>query len=285
VKLASVLWSRGLGIAVVEEDSLVDVVAANPSLPSDMRVLLAMGNGGRELVEEACKNAPRYPLDFSKLMPPVLDPPHFFGVGLNYRDHAREVGRELKGVPAVFAKLPESVNRPFGSVIRPGFSDTLDYEGELGIVIGQRCHAISAVEARGVIAGYVVVNDFSIREYVNPSHLALGKGYSGHGPFGPWITTSDEVCDPHDLRISTWVNGDLRQDSSTSLMATGCYDLVEFISRFVTLQPGDIISTGSPAGSAAGFEKPKYLKPGDKVRVEIEKLGYIENLIVRSGGA
>jgi len=188
-------------------------------------------------------------------------------VGLNYRDHAAEVGRALPEVVPVFAKLASAVSPPFATIARP--AESFDYEGELGVVIG----------AGGRIAGYVVVNDLTIRAMAKPDTLVLGKSAPGCAPFGPWITTADEILDPHALRIETRVNGEVRQSSSTAELHQRIPALLAFIGGQVRLQAGDIIATGSPAGSGVGFDPPRWLTPGDVVRVEIEHLGHIEHLI------
>lgn len=223
-------------------------------------------------------DGPRQPLDPLRLRPPIPAPPAFLGVGLNYRDHAREVGRTLGAMPPVFAKGQGAVAPPFGTIASP--FPSLDYEGELGIVIGRRCHRIGEGDAADHIAGYVVVNDVTVRELVTPDTVMLGKGGAGHGPFGPWLTTADEVADPHDLALTTHVNGELRQSSSTRELHRGVFALVAWLAAALVLEPGTVIATGSPGGSGAGFAPPRWLVPGDVVRVAIERLGAIEQRVV-----
>ena len=157
----------------------------------------------------------------------------------------------------------------------------MDYEGELGVVIGRRCRHVAAADAMAVVAGYVVVNDLSVRDWQlrSPTHT-LGKSFDTHGPFGPWLVTRDEVPDPHALRLRTWVNGELRQDGHTSEMIHRIEDMVAELSTAFTLEPGDVLTTGSPAGVGALMDPPRYLAPGDRVRVEIEGLGHIENPVI-----
>jgi len=180
-----------------------------------------------------------------------------------------------------FNKQVSCVAGPYDPVHKPWVSDQFDYEGELGVVIGKRCRHVRAEEAGEVVAGYVVVNDLSVRDWQMraPTHT-LGKSFDTHGPFGPWLVTPDEIPDPHALRIRTWVNGELRQDSNTSLMIHRIEAMVAELSTAFTLEPGDILSTGSPAGVGGLMDPPRYLNPGDLVRVEIESIGAIENRVI-----
>lgn len=274
MKLATYAFEDGAGPARVADDeaTVVDLRGLAPSV----RALLEAD----ALAVAAAHAGPVHPLDRACLLAPVPDARAFLGVGLNYRDHAAEVGRALPDVPPVFAKLPAALNGPHGDVPLSRHSDTLDYEGELGVVIGRRVHDASEADARGAVAGYVVVNDVTVRALARPDTLVLGKSGAGHAPFGPWITAADAVPDPHALRLRTWIDGELRQDSTTAQLHHGVFALVSFISRALVLQPGDVIATGSPAGSGVGLRPPRYLRAGQVVRVAIEGLGHIENRIV-----
>jgi len=274
MKLATYAYEDGIGIGAVLGEAVADLRAVAPT----MRALLADPDGLARAAA-AIGLAPRHALDRARLRAPIPDPRAFLGIGLNYRDHAAEVGRPLPETPAVFAKLAASVAPPYGSIERPGWSETLDYEGELGVVIGRPAAGVTAARAPAHVAGYVVVNDVTMRALAKPDTLVLGKSGRGHGPFGPWLTTADEVPDPHALSIRTWVNGELRQDSSTAQLHRGVFELVEIVSRVVPLEPGDVIATGSPRGSGVGFAPPRWLVPGDRVRVEIERLGAIEHRV------
>ena len=174
------------------------------------------------------------------------------------------------------------MNDPFGDVHRPNASDWLDYEGELGFIIGKECRHVSYENAKNCIYGYTVVNDFSIRDWQfrGPPHtMTMGKSWDTHCPFGPYIVTSDEIDDPHNLALKTFVNDEERQNTNTNLMIYDCYTLIEYLTTAFTLEPGDLIPTGTPEGSAVTTQN--WLKPGDKVKVEIEGLGYIENNIIQ----
>jgi 2-keto-4-pentenoate hydratase/2-oxohepta-3-ene-1,7-dioic acid hydratase in catechol pathway len=276
MRLASYRFEDSIGVAAVEEELVVD---CRPFAGASMRAFLAQGQEALAGLRAFAATAVTQLLDNERLLPPVPDPALFIGVGLNYRKHAAEMGRELPRSPALFTKAPASINTPHGLILRDPAAPSLDYEGELGIVIGRTCRKVPEASAAEVIAGYVVVNDVTVRERITPDAVMLAKGGDTHGPFGPWITTADEIPDPHDLGIRTWVNGEVRQDGSTADLHFGCFELVARISAALTLRPGDIITTGSPAGSGSGFQPPRWLEPGDVVRVEIDRIGAIEHVV------
>jgi 2-keto-4-pentenoate hydratase/2-oxohepta-3-ene-1,7-dioic acid hydratase in catechol pathway len=281
MKLAIFTDARGSRIGVVEGSEIADVTAVAPELSEDMTALLALGEDGLDKVREAVSSAPRLALDGVRLEAPVPNPGKFLAVGLNYADHIREIGAPTPEFPSCFAKVSTCINGPYDPVHRPRVSDTLDYEGELGFVIGRRCRHVPRDRAQEVIAGYVVVDDFTVREWVAKTpQVVIPKSFDTHGPFGPWLVTADEVGDPHGLTIKTWVNDELRQDSTTDQMTFDCFDLVQILSQAVTLEPGDVITTGTPYGVGEGFEPKRYLQPGDVVKVEIEKLGFVENAVI-----
>ena len=163
----------------------------------------------------------------------------------------------------------------------PRASHVLDYEGELGFVIGRRCRHVSRDDARDVIAGYLIVNDVTVRDWqLRVPTWTIGKSFDTHGPIGPWIVTADELPDPHQLDLRTWVNGELRQESNTKQLIFDCFALVEHLSTAFTLEPGDIVATGTPSGVGIALRPPKLLKHGDVVRIEIEGLGRLENPVI-----
>jgi 2-keto-4-pentenoate hydratase/2-oxohepta-3-ene-1,7-dioic acid hydratase in catechol pathway len=204
------------------------------------------------------------------LLAPVPRPRAIFGIGLNYAAHAAESGKEPPEYPMVFMKLPTSSVPPSGPVRRPRVVDKLDYEAELVVVIG----------GGGRIAGWAVADDVSARDLQNrESQWTRAKGFDTSCPWGPWITTVDELPDAAGLRIGSWVNGEQRQDSTTDDLIFGPAKLVEFISETCTLEPGDIILTGTPEGVGQAMSPPRFLTPGDTVRIEIERLGSIEHRI------
>jgi 2-keto-4-pentenoate hydratase/2-oxohepta-3-ene-1,7-dioic acid hydratase in catechol pathway len=215
------------------------------------------------------------------LYAPVLRPPKILGIGLNYADHARETNQKTPEVPLVCNKQVTATSGPFDAIVRPRVSQHLDYEGELGFVIGRRCRHVPRASARDVIAGFVVVNDVSVRDWQRRTPtMTMGKSFDTHCPFGPALVTRDEVPDEGALAISTWVNGERRQRSNTDQLIFDCAALIEHLSTAFTLEPGDLVTTGTPAGVAVAMNPPKWLVPGDVVRVEIEGLGAIENRVV-----
>lgn len=281
MKLATFADAAGSRIGIVQDDAVVDLQLAAPDLPYDMTDFLALGPAGLDAAHAAVDSGARLPLAEVRLEAPVPRPGKFLAVGLNYAEHIREMGMARPEFPSCFAKLRTCIAGPYADVQRPRVSDSLDYEGELGLVIGRRCRHVPRERAAEVIAGYTVVNDFTVRDWVRRTpQVVIPKSFDTHGPFGPWLVTPEEVGDPHDLALRTWVNGELRQDGRTSDMIFDCYDLVEILSRAVTLEPGDVLTTGTPPGVGEGFDPKRYLKRGDVVRVEIENVGRIENRIV-----
>ena len=204
------------------------------------------------------------------LLAPVPTPRAIFGIGLNYADHVREMGGEPPESPVVFMKLPDSAAPPNAPVHCPAVVRRLDYEGELAIVMGPG----------RAVAGYAVADDVSARDLQGREpQWTRAKGADGFCPYGPWITTADEIPDPHALRLRTWVNGELRQDSNTSNLIFGVPELIEFIGETCTLHVGDVILTGTPSGVGMGMQPPRFLAPDDVVRIEIEGLGAIEHAV------
>lgn len=211
-----------------------------------------------------------FPLADVTLLAPVPRPRAIFGIGLNYAAHAAESGRDKPEWPIVFMKLPTSSASPGGPVRCPAVVRRLDYEAELAIVMG----------AGGEIAGYAVADDVSARDLQRRERQwTRAKGADTFCPWGPWVTTADEVPDAESLRIRSWVNGEPRQDSNTNDLIFGCRALVDFIAQTCTLEPGDLILTGTPSGVGAYLDPPRFLRSGDVVRVEIERLGAIEHAV------
>jgi acylpyruvate hydrolase len=212
-------------------------------------------------------SGPDFALDDVELLAPH-PPAAIFGIGLNYAAHVREGGRELPEAPVVFMKTPRSAADPSAPVKAPAVVRRLDYEGELAIVMG----------AGGEVAGYAVADDLSARDLQRREpQWTRAKGFDGSCPFGPWITTVDEVPEPGDLGLRTWVNGELRQDSRTNDLVFPVPALVAFLLETCTLEPGDLILTGTPSGVGAYMDPPQFLVSGDVVRIEIERLGVIEH--------
>ena len=227
-------------------------------------------------------NGPAYPLADVRLEAPIHDPQKFLGIGMNYRKHAEEA--RLAGIPIPenqlwFNKQVSCIVGPFDEVEKPQASDKMDYEIELGVVIGKRCRHIAAKDAASVIAGYLIVNDVSARDWLHKSPtFTLGKSFDTFGPIGPWLTTADEIADPLALEMKLYINDELRQHSLSGDMIYNLYQQIEYLSTVLTLEPGDILATGTPSG--IGAPKGLFLKPGDVMRLEIEGLGKIENPVI-----
>lgn len=215
-------------------------------------------------------DGPAHPLADVTLLAPVPRPRAIFGIGLNYLAHAQEQGKGAPERPIVFMKLPTSVVPPGGPIVCPPVVERLDYEGELAVVMG----------TGGEVAGYAVADDVSARDLQRSEpQWTRAKGFDTACPYGPWITTADEVPEPEDLRLQTWVNGEPRQDARTSDLIFGIPALVGFISEAITLEPGDLILTGTPSGVGMAMEPRRWLASGDVVRIEIEHLGVIEHAV------
>ena len=278
-------------IGAIKNDTVIDFSSSD--LPKDMINFIKLGSTGLDIANDVIENQNNaHAIDDVIFKAPVDKPNKILAVGLNYKKHIDEA-KELKDhhsndvqlqdqFPNIFNKQNSSVNDPFGDVHRPNASDWLDYEGELGFIIGKECRHVSYENAKNCIYGYTVVNDFSIRDWQfrGPPHtMTMGKSWDTHCPFGPYIVTSDEIDDPHNLTLKTFVNDEERQNTNTNLMIYDCYTLIEYLTTAFTLEPGDLIPTGTPEGSAVTTQN--WLKPGDKVKVEIEGLGYIENNIIQ----
>jgi len=282
MKLCTFVSAGAHRLGVVEGDAVVDLSEAAPDLPREMTALLAAGDDALARAASAAKSAKsRRPLAAVSLASPILRPPKFLAIGLNYADHIAETGREKPALPTVFNKQSTCVVGPGTAIHVPRASEKVDYEGELAFVIGRRCRHVPRDRAHEVIAGYLVANDVTVRDWqIRVPTWTMGKSWDTHGPLGPWLTTRDEVGEPHGLRLRTWVNGELRQDSNTKQLIFDCYALVEHLSTAFTLEPGDVVSTGTPSGVGVAMKPPKYLVAGDRVRIEIEGLGVLENPVI-----
>jgi 2-keto-4-pentenoate hydratase/2-oxohepta-3-ene-1,7-dioic acid hydratase in catechol pathway len=225
-----------------------------------------------------------YPLAAVTLLAPVPRPRKIFAIGLNYADHIAESGLARPVDQVWFSKAVSAVTGPYAPIELPVVSEQLDYECELVAVIGKRCRNVPRDRAKEVIFGYCVGNDVSVRDWqLRTSQWVVGKSFDTHAPFGPWITSAQAV-DPHALAIRCLVNGQQRQSSNTRHMVFDCYAQVEYLTKAITLEPGDLLFTGTCGGVAAALRPPLWLKAGDVVRVEIEHLGAIENR-VQAGSA
>ena len=213
---------------------------------------------------------------------PIVRPSKVLAIGLNYMDHIREQGAEVPERPIVFAKYPSALNGPFDPVVvERDLTEEADYEAELAVVIGRHCRRVDRSEALSYVFGYCVANDISARDWQRrDSQFSRSKSMDSFCPLGPWITTSDEIDDPQNLGIRSFVNGEPRQNSSTAEMIFTTAELIEYLSRTMTLVPGDVILTGTPHGVGFVLDPPRFLHPGDVVRCEVDSLGAIENPII-----
>ncbi len=266
-------------LGVVQGEVVLDIGTVDVTLPTDVGVLLAID--GLERVRTLLAEGKAEPLALAsvRLEAPIVSPPEFLAIGLNYALHVAESGRDRPESPVVFNKQVSCVTGPFDPIEIPTVAPTkVDYEGELGVVIARRCRGVPAARAHEVVAGYLVVNDVSVRDWQRATPtMTMGKSWDTHGPIGPWLVTADEIANPHDLRIRTWVDGELRQDASTASMLTNCWELIEHLSTAFTLLPGMIIATGTPSGVGIAMDPPGLLRAGQTVRVEIDQIGVIEN--------
>jgi 2-keto-4-pentenoate hydratase/2-oxohepta-3-ene-1,7-dioic acid hydratase in catechol pathway len=267
-------------VGLFEDDGIIDLAEIAPELPQDMISLIRGGREALDIITRGTARGHRLPIESVRLLAPIPQPPAYLGVGLNYREHAKEAGLAIPSAPLIFNKQTSCVSGPHDDVLLPHFSQQLDYEGELGIVIGRAARNLSSEQAVAAIVGYVVTNDFSVRDWQlgSPTHT-LGKSFDTHGPFGPWLTTADEVPDPQNLVVTTTVNGETRQNGTTADMIFSCCEIVMFLSRFMTLLPGTVITTGTPVGVGFGHRPPAFLHVGDLVTVEISSIGRIANRV------
>ncbi|MGI0086628.1 MAG: fumarylacetoacetate hydrolase family protein [Nitrosotalea sp.] len=218
-------------------------------------------------------------LDF-KLLPPIPNPSKIICLAFNYKDHAKEQNLIPPDEPAIIIKPRSTLNGATSDIICPTFVSKLDYEIELALIIGKDCKNISEDEAKKIIFGYMILNDASARDIqAKDKQFTRAKGFDTFAPCGPWITTSDEISDPQNLKMVTKVNGIIRQNSSTSNMHLKVSSIVSILSKVMTLEKGDIISTGTPAGVMLNKPDAVFLKNGDKIEMEIERLGKLENTI------
>ena len=282
MRLISFTESSSTRIGLLQGDHIIDLSQVAPSLPSDMLSFLEAGDGAMLQAAEYTSASGHYSALDVVIEAPLARPPKILAIGLNYRAHAEESNMDIPKHPMVFTKQATSANGPYAPIHSPPETQMLDYEGELGVVIGKRCRRVSKQDANRVIAGFCVLNDVSVREWqflATPPQFTMGKSWDTHNPFGPAIVTPDEV-DPHNLMLRTFVNGDLRQKTSTSDLIFNCYDIIEFLTTAFTLEPGDVIATGTPSGVGISMQPQGTLKLGDVVKVEIDGLGFIENEVI-----
>lgn len=263
---------------VVQDDRVVGLSGAGYS---DVLSLIAGWDSARPAVEAFVSQAPKEAwadLSSVTLLAPVPRPPKLICVGLNYRDHAIESNMEIPSVPTIFNKFPNVVIAPGETIVLPKASAKPDYEAEFAFVIGKGGRHIPADQWASHVFGYTIVNDVSARDFqLQTSQWLMGKTFDTFAPMGPWIVTADEIADPHTLDIKMTISGQVLQDSNTKELIFRVPDLIAFLSSVVTLEPGDIVSTGTPAGVGFGHKPPRWLKEGDECVVSIAGIGELRN--------
>jgi 2-keto-4-pentenoate hydratase/2-oxohepta-3-ene-1,7-dioic acid hydratase in catechol pathway len=266
------------GFGVIQGDGIVSMSRHSPYLD----LLSALRSGGlADLNAIAQGQATDFALEDVQLLPPVPNPGKIICVGLNYRDHVEESGRTVTAHPALFCRYPESQVGHGANLVKPLESDKFDFEGELALVIGKRGRRIRALEAMGHIAGYTCYNDGSIRDWQHhTSQFLSGKNFASTGAFGPWLVTAEDIPDPSRLRLRTLLNGAVMQEATVDMMITSIPELIAYISTFMTLEPGDVIVTGTPGGVGTKRTPPVYMHDGDIIEIEIDRIGTLRNQVV-----
>jgi 2-keto-4-pentenoate hydratase/2-oxohepta-3-ene-1,7-dioic acid hydratase in catechol pathway len=285
MKLMTFEKGTGTALGLAEGDTLLDLGAGGIAVPNDLRSLIALGPSALETIRTAAGQAPasaRLPIASVKPALPIARPPKFICIGLNYALHAKEGGHPMPTYPSLFLRVPTSLTASGAPVIRPKCSIQLDYECELAIVVGKGGRHIPEDRALDHVFGYTLFNDVSVRDYQRKTtQWTAGKNFDSTGPLGPWVVTADELPPgASGLRIQTRVNGEVMQDSNTSDMIFGTANLIATLSEIMTLEPGDLIATGTPSGVAHARKPPAWMKAGDTVEVEVEGIGVLSNPIV-----
>jgi 2-keto-4-pentenoate hydratase/2-oxohepta-3-ene-1,7-dioic acid hydratase in catechol pathway len=286
MRLATILTPDGPRAAVLNGDVYVDLHATDPGLPPSLRQLVERGQTALQLVSQALdrKHVVAYPADQIKLLPPIPDPPKIVCLGLNYADHAKEGGVPIPKDPVLFSKYATALVGPEDAIVLPPVSSEVDYEAELVVVVGKGGRNLPSELGESHVFGYTIGHDVSARDWQlkkDGKQWMVGKTFDTFAPLGPHLVTADEVPDPHNLRIRLRLNGQTMQDSNTKQMIFPVGRVLSYLSQVFTLQPGDLIFTGTPPGVGFARKPPVYLKPGDVVEVEIERLGVLRNPVVQ----
>ena len=264
---------------------VLDLNALEPRLPADMLGFLEAGSPARELAERVVSAAPPergIALRTVTLKAPIPRPGKILCVGQNYLAHAAEANAGASPYPIIFSKHANAVIGPGEPIVVPPETSEPDYEGELAVVIGKRARRVPEADALDYVAGYVPFNDVSARDWQGrTSQWLMGKTFDTFAPMGPALVTADEIDDVQDLVVRTVIDGEVLQEASTNLMIFPVANLIAYITQVITLEPGDVIATGTPAGIGAARKPPRWLRNGDVVRVEIERVGTLENPVVR----
>lgn len=279
MKLATFDAGAGAQLGVVDADRIIPLNAAAPGLPADMLGLIAAWpEVEAEVRAIAAAGKGALPLASVHLLAPIRRPGKIMAIGLNYADHIEESKMGVPEHQVWFSKASTSTNGPYDPIQVPKVSQALDYEAEMVAVIGRGGRHITREDAPAAVFGYCCGNDATERAWQHRTpQWVVGKSFDSHAPFGPWITTADEVSDPHALNIRCLVNGEVRQNSNTKHLVFNVWDQIEHLSHAMTLEPGDLLFTGTPGGIGAAMKPMQFLKAGDRVRVEIDGLGALDN--------
>ncbi|KAB2903645.1 MAG: fumarylacetoacetate hydrolase family protein [Anaerolineae bacterium] len=282
MKLLNFYHNNEIRLGIKTDKGVIDVAAVAQNAPASIDAVLASGLESLKHISASTL------LDESQLRyaPCVTNPGKIICIGLNYRRHAEETNAPIPEVPIVFSKFSNALAAAGEDIPLPAKSEKCDYEVELGVVIGKTAYNVRQTQALDYVFGYFTANDLSARDFqLRTSQWLLGKTPDKFMPVGPYLVTADEVGDPQNLFLKCWVNGDLRQDSNTADMIFSVAEIVSYLSQHFTLQPGDVILTGTPSGVILGMKDASWLKPGDEVVVEVEKLGRLSNHMVRDSRA
>jgi 2-keto-4-pentenoate hydratase/2-oxohepta-3-ene-1,7-dioic acid hydratase in catechol pathway len=285
MRLATLATPAGPRAAILSGDQYVDLYATDMTIPSSVRALIAAGPDALRAAAEVVKSpfAVRILANNATLLPPVPDPPKILCIGLNYRDHARENNRAIPTEPVLFAKFANTLIGHGAPIRLPKVSTKVDYEAELVVVLGKHGGDVSEADAMSFVAGYTVGHDVSARDWQfkgEEKQWTIGKTFDTFAPTGPHLVTADEVPDPHNLQVRLQLNGETMQDSNTREFIFTVPKLIAYLSQVVTLEPGDLIFTGTPPGVGVARKPPVFLKAGDDVEVEIERVGLLRNPVV-----
>ncbi len=281
MKLATFTHNNLSSVGAVIDDIVIDSLS-DANIPNTMIDFLSAGANALLAMQELIDSGlGRFNLADVKLNAPIPRPGKYLGISLNYADHITETGAEQPKYPSFFTKQSTCVIGHGDSIHQPKVSDKLDYEGELAFVIGKRCRHVPVEKAHQVIAGFTIANDVSVRDWqARSATMMIGKSFDTCGPLGPWIVTADELVNPHQLSIKTWIDDELRQDGNTQQMIFNCYEMVAYLSQAMTLEPGDVITTGTPSGVGVKMTPRGYMKPGQTVKIEIEGIGILSNEVI-----
>jgi len=281
MKLVTFTHNKLSRVGAVIDNVVIDSLSST-NIPNTMIEFLSAGSQALLAMQTLIDSGlGRFNLADVKLNAPLPRPGKYLGISLNYADHITETGADQPKYPSFFTKQSSCVIGHDDFIHLPKVSDKLDYEGELAFVIGKRCRHVRVEKAHQVIAGFTIANDVSVRDWqARSATMMIGKSFDTCGPLGPWIVTSDELVDPHHLAIKTWIDDELRQDGNTQHMIFNCYEMVAYLSQAMTLEPGDVITTGTPSGVGVKMQPRGYMKPGQIVRIEIEGIGILSNVVI-----